>query len=321
MTPVRGCLAETSRKLDTYRCMREERRERGIGPGHQALSDEDLVVRYGGAASQPDDARHLCVIIATMGRDQELVATIASLGKHAEKLIGQVIIVFDGVAPRPSVINELNQLAPCPMIVVEHDHPPAGPSRCRQVVIMYVTREFVAFLDDDTEITRPWARAVEMALTSGWTAITGVIVGRDRTVLSRARQMRYQRRYDGLTTGDVVSFVAGGNSVMATALLRTHPSFMTDGASTSDSLGMVLAASGTGTRFVADMEVLHVHDRGWRSAIANAWRAGKVQGRKALTIWPAVDAREVGASVVNIALWCVCVAGCASALVDVARRD
>jgi hypothetical protein len=297
--------------------MREERDDRRIRLGHDELCADDLRVRYCGAVPQPHDAGKLCAVVATVGRDRELVATMMSMANDAGKLIGQVIIVFDGVAPRASLIDDLSRLAWCPMIVAEHDRRPAGPSRCRRVAMSYVMREFVAFLDDDTEPTESWANAVQAALARGWTSITGVIVGRDRTVLSRARHMRYRQRYEGLRTGDRVSFVAGGNSVMATALLREHPGFMTDGASTSESLGAVLAARGKATRFVADMAVRHVHDRGWRSAIANAWRAGKVQGRTALTSWPAVDAGELGASVVNVVLWCICVTSSLRALVGV----
>jgi glycosyltransferase involved in cell wall biosynthesis len=72
--------------------------------------------------------------------------------------------------------------------------------------------DILGFLDDDARVYADWFEIGHRHLKPSLGAITGRVVGFDQGVVARARQYRYEKRYQEISSGEKVQFLAGGNS-------------------------------------------------------------------------------------------------------------
>lgn len=112
-------------------------------------------------------------------------------------------------------------------------------------------------------------------MAGGRAAVTGRVERIADDVLTRARQARYERRYQDIGDGDPVPFLAGGNAVVRSDVFAAVGGFP-DVRSMSDS-GIVrrIEASGGSCHFVPGLRVEHWHNHGWRVAAREAFLAGR----------------------------------------------
>lgn len=217
------------------------------------------------------------VIVPTIGRWDTVAHLLADLDLAAvmANLEVEVLVVGDGMD-----VATVERELPIPRgarIVVRLFglRVRSGAAAARNLGISRASAPTLVFLDDDVRVTGGWAGALRAIIEAGWTCATGPVTSHDTSLLSRAREDRYRRRYEGLATGDPVGFFAGGNSVICTAVLRSVDGFPEIPVGSDTAMLARIEPTGHVCRFAADLRVSHTHDRGWRTALETAWRSGR----------------------------------------------
>jgi glycosyltransferase involved in cell wall biosynthesis len=212
-------------------------------------------------------------VIPTIGRWGSIANILEDLGA-VDKFSIETIVVGDGL-PLKVVREELDLIGAagrssfCEALPVQ-----SGPARARNRGIAIATAPHIVFLDDDVRLAHGWDAALSALLDAKWQCVTGPVTSNERGVLARAREDRYRRRYSGLTTGDTVNFLAGGNSVIAADLIRVVGGFPDFRVGSDTAILERLRAQDVVCRYSQGLAITHTHDRGWSIALATAWRAG-----------------------------------------------
>ena len=258
---------------------------------------------FGDGVTHGNTERSLSVVIPTVGRREELSRSLRTLVEVAGSLVSEVIVVFDGARPWQGLDELLGRI---PLVVLWNDEV-RGAAICRNEAAARARASYLAFLDDDVMPTARWATAVSDAVERGDPCITGPILPLDDTVLSRARDQRYRRRYAQLRCGTAVQFFAGGNGLVRTDLFRRLGGFPDVPAGSDNGLLRRLREQSTNScSFCWGMSVWHRNDRGARAAVRAAWHSGAVERRAEGTLAaPVLDLYELESSAVNAALWLV----------------
>lgn len=212
--------------------------------------------------SQHDRTATVSIVIATLGRWGELQRTLEHVRHGAATRDWEIMVISDGGGEAPPPICRLATCVSRPHHGVWHARN-EGAQRARGT--------YLIFIDDDIEVDEQWTRAVDSAVERASTAVTGPIIGRDRSVLSSARAMRYDRRYRGLRCGDPVGFLAGGNTVVQRECFLAAGGFPTDGPGADNGLVERLEAR---PQFCWGLAVGHRNDRGVFAAATAAFKSG-----------------------------------------------
>lgn len=243
----------------------------------------------------------LSAVIPTIGRPSELPRTMQTLRQHAGPWIAEVVVVCNGLPDALYGIEGLHgmvvlKLGPTPSVWAARNAGARVASSC-----------WLAFLDDDVQISRSWASAFAMAASEGWRAATGPVRARSSTPLSRARDLRNRRRYAGVTCGTPVEFLAAGNCIVRRDAFLAAGGFPDGGTGSDNRLARSLSEQGNPCCFSPLLDVVHEHDRGYRAAFANAWRSGADQCDRLQDVGvPAVRFREAefwAPSALNVMMW------------------
>lgn len=228
------------------------------------------------SGSAMPNTRAISVIIPTIGRWQSIAKILDDLVCAAAEadLEVEVLVVGDGI-DQQILERKLPQIRDARVVLRTLGLPVrSGVAVARNAGLALASAPTTVFLDDDVRLTALWPKALRAILEAGWTCATGPVTSDDDSLLSRAREDRYRRRYETLATGDFVSFFAGGNSVISRDVLRDVDGFP-DVPVGSDSVMLArIAHAGHVCRFAADFRVTHTHDRGWGVALGAAWRSG-----------------------------------------------
>lgn len=232
-----------------------------------------------GHAVSTIEGLRLSVVVATRDRPDDVNQLLASLAaSDSTHLVSEVVLVDDASQrPLDAPRSEL------PVSVVRN---PArlGAALSRNHGATLATGAMLAFLDDDCRVTSTWCEVAESHLVSGRRAVTGRIMPFDDSPVSRARQYRYERRYDALRSGGPVTFFAGGNSLIDRRLFLAVGGFPDQPSASDNALVARLHEQDEPVLFDPALQVLHRNGKGMRTAIREAWRAGRaVTDRGAFT--------------------------------------
>lgn len=238
------------------------------------------------------------VVIPTIGRVNELRETLTRLLTVAGEFIDQIVVVGDGVQ------LERDRLPLDARIRVEHLPSAQGAAACRNFGAQWALTSHIVFLDDDVLVASEWASSLRRWMSTDMFCVTGPIVGRDESVLGRARQLRYDDRYDGIACSDPVAFLAGGNSVIPARLFREAGGFPTLKVGSDTAFVRAPGVDADSCRFCWQLGVLHRNDRGWRAAVLAAWLSGATDARACLRgpRWPRLAWTDPAASLTNLVL-------------------
>jgi glycosyltransferase involved in cell wall biosynthesis len=219
--------------------------------------------------------RDLALIIPTQDRPDDLAACLASVAAYAPTCLREVVIVDDGVG---GAAEAPGAIARAPLRVERNPVPiGAAASRNRALGLLGPSVEIVGFLDDDVRLTPDWFVSALTELSEDRGALTGPVRRFDSSLLARARQLRYDRRYAGLEDGDRVPFMAGGNCVVWRHAIDAVGGFP-EVPTMSDTLFLaMLERLDLGCHFSSDMSVWHRNSKGLRKAVQDAWMAGGLQ--------------------------------------------
>jgi glycosyltransferase involved in cell wall biosynthesis len=221
------------------------------------------------------------VIIPTVGRWESISAVLSDLA-DLDGLELEIIVIGDGL-PLTEMQDELAaRLPPLPNMIVLSLPTKSGVAAARNTGIAAATMPTLVFLDDDIRLGPRWGEALCSILDAGWMCSTGPVTSDEKSLLARAREDRYLRRYAGLKAGDSVDFFAGGNGVIAGRLLRDIGGFPPVRTGSDTAVLQQLAHHGVNCQFEPRLAVIHTHDRGWRTALAVAWGAGSQADRSRL---------------------------------------
>jgi hypothetical protein len=183
----------------------------------------------------------------------------------------EVVLVLDGGEPPPeSLWAGLG-----PRVHLEVLGTRSGAGAARNAGARRARGEFLLFLDDDVRITTRWWPALLAHLEAGHQVLTGTVTTDERSLLSQAREHRYRARYAGVRAGHPVDFFAGGNSVVPRELFLRLGGFPDSDVGSDNRLVTRVTSAGRHVVFAPDLAVVHVHDRGWRPAVTNAFRSGR----------------------------------------------
>lgn len=214
----------------------------------------------------------IALIIPTVGRPDDLHACLQSIEREANASLAQVIVVDDG-APEPVAVP--SHLAGAPVSCLRNpEQRGAAYSRNLALTALVPDADALGFIDDDARLCPGWFDMAGRELTRDRGAITGPVRRFDRGLISRARQLRYDRRYAPLAPGQAVDFLAGGNSVVWRDLLERAGGFPDVPTMSDRLLVRRLEAQGFHCHFVPELCVLHRNSKGLRVAVREAWRAG-----------------------------------------------
>ncbi len=249
----------------------------------------------------------IALIIPTLGRLGDLEACLQSIECQVNEHLAQIILVDDGVAT-PVVAPA--RLAGVPVRCLRNpSRRGAAYSRNRALKALADDVDAVGFVDDDARLCPGWLEIARAELTPERGAVTGPVYRFDEGLVSRARQLRYDRRYAPLAPGEAVSFLAGGNSLVWRILLERGGGFP-DVPTMSDGLFVKrMEAQGRRCHFVPELYVLHRNSKGLRVAAREAWRAGLLDATRSSALArlgagfrAAFSSRDVPAALLNVAL-------------------
>ena len=251
----------------------------------------------------------IALIIPTIGRPDDLEACLLSIAREADDCLAQVIVVDDG-ASQPVMAPK--KLAGVPVVCLRNpQRRGAAYSRNLALTVLADDVDAVGFIDDDARLCPGWLEVARRELTRDRGAITGPVRSFDGGLVSRARQLRYDRRYASLAPGQAVAFLAGGNSLVWRDLLERAGGFP-EVATMSDRLFLQrLEAQGFRCHFVPEMYILHRNSKGLPIAVREAWRAGLLDNTSLKTSWrarlaagvrEAVAGTDLAAGLLNVAL-------------------
>jgi glycosyltransferase involved in cell wall biosynthesis len=215
--------------------------------------------------------RTFTIVIPTRNRPDDLAACLRSVAEADDGQLAEIIVVDDASAV-PCRIDL--SLAHVPLTVIRHDER-TGPDQCRNDAVSVAAGDDIGFLDDDARMPHDWFAVASAAVAEGMRAFTGRVLPFDTDLVSRARQWRYDQRYTGLDTGQQVSFLAGGNSVVDRESFLRAGGFPVLGAGGDNGLVGRLETIGVGCRFVRELRILHRNSKGFAVAAQQAWLAGR----------------------------------------------
>lgn len=268
----------------------------------------------------------LTVVVPTRNRPVELGQCLGSIAAVPTPGLREIIVVDD--ASSQPVEVDLPLAVPVRMV---RNGAHRGAAASRNAAAWLVDADAIAFLDDDAVVFDDWFWVAQQRLLCDRAAITGRVLPIDHGAVSRARQGRYERRYEGLVAGAEVDFLAGGNSVVWTEAFRAAGGFP-DVATGSDNLLVGALRERGGCRFEPGLRILHRNSKGLPSALREAWRAGACAGpdrvlgskglptrplRAALRAWRQPDA---AAGLLNVVLQLAFEAGRLKALATSRKR-
>lgn len=212
----------------------------------------------------------LSVVVATRDRPDDVEQLLASLAASGSgHVISEVVLVDDASQP-PLCVSH----AQLPVSVVRNPvRLGAALSRNRGAAL--ATGTMLAFLDDDCRVTPTWCEVAEFHLCSGTRAVTGRIMPFDSGPVSRARQYRYERRYEAHEAGAAVAFFAGGNSLIDRRVFLVAGGFPDQASASDNALVARLHDQGEQVCFDPALQVLHRNGKGIRTAVREAWRSGR----------------------------------------------
>lgn len=215
--------------------------------------------------------RTFSIVIPTRNRPEDLAACLRSVADADNGRLAEIIVVDDAsvvpCSPGPS-------LAHVPLTVIRHDKR-TGPDQCRNEAVQVARGDDIGFLDDDARVPHDWFTVASAAVDDGARACTGRVLPFDTDVVSRARQWRYDQRYTGLDSGQQVSFLAGGNSIVDRESFLRAGGFPVLGAGGDNGLVARLATIGVACLFVHELRILHRNSKGFATAAQQAWLAGR----------------------------------------------
>ncbi len=213
------------------------------------------------------------VVIPTRDRPWNLLRCMRAIARTSRAGLTHVVIV-DDAGRRPVDVGRLEHEIDCRIDVVRNDRR-LGAARSRNLGSELIDASAIAFLDDDSEVFPDWFDVAREALDAGYDAATGRVEKIADDLLSRARQTRYERRYDGLRHGDKVTFLAGGNAIMRRDVFVATGGFPEMKSCSDNAIVARIGALGGACHFVPSLRVEHWHNHGWPVAIKEAWRAGR----------------------------------------------
>ncbi|WP_169514767.1 glycosyltransferase [Actinomadura atramentaria] len=262
------------------------------------------------------EPRRIALIIPTCGRPDDLRECLRSVAAEDDGSLAQVIVVDDG-APEPVELPADVGGVP---LVKRRNAVRRGAAYSRNLALQTLADEVdaVGFLDDDARLTQGWFAAARRELTRDRGAVTGPVLRFDRGLVSRARQLRYDRRYAPVEPGQPVAFLAGGNAVVWRDLLVKAGGFPDTPTMSDRFLVRRLEAAGGRCHFVPDLLVRHRNSKGLRTAVREAWRAGLLDDtpldsparrRLAGAARDALAGDQVAAALLNVALDAVYLGG------------
>jgi cellulose synthase/poly-beta-1,6-N-acetylglucosamine synthase-like glycosyltransferase len=223
------------------------------------------------------------VIIPTRDRPDDLDACLDSIVRSCRTAMAEVIVVDDAsTVPVSSVVRVPDQLR---LRVIRNERP-IGAAASRNAAATVATGDALAFLDDDARIPEQWFRVVQRELRPDRAAITGPVLGFDRCVVARARQQRYDRRYQNVSTGQAVDFLAGGNSVVWSHVFGRVGGFPVIRTTSDNAFVRGLHEIGYECHFVQDLTIAHRNSKGLWSAVQCAFLAGHANGAAPLAQRP-----------------------------------
>lgn len=223
------------------------------------------------------------VIIPTIGRPDDLEACLLSIARENASDLVQVVLIDDGAPIPVEATVSIDDV----QVDVFRFEARRGAAFARNFALTKLRPDItaVAFLDDDARLCPDWLKIARRELTPDRLAITGPVRRFDNGIVSHARQLRYDRRYAGLVSGQAVDFLAGGNSVVQRHALDACGGFP-DTATMSDRLLVQrLEKLGGGCHFVNEMYILHRNSKGLPAAVKEAWKAG-ILDESAMTVRP-----------------------------------
>ena len=212
----------------------------------------------------------LSVVVATRDRPDDVEQLLASLAASDPGHVVSEVILVDDASQQPLCPSH-GQL---PVSVVRNDvRLGAALSRNRGAAL--ATGTMLAFLDDDCRVTPTWCEVAESHVRGGTRAVTGRIMPFDTGTVSRARQYRYERRYEAQQAGTSVTFFAGGNSLIDRRVFLAAGGFPDQASASDNALVARLHAQGEQVCFDPALRVLHRNGKGIRTAVREAWRSGR----------------------------------------------
>ncbi|WP_157172865.1 glycosyltransferase [Nocardia exalbida] len=220
----------------------------------------------------------ISVIIPTRNRPDDLRRCLAGLTECVQRLGStpgvtlHELVVIDDVSTRPDALSSVYASDLPKVVLYNRERMGAGSSRARAVSA--ASGDVLAFLDDDSVPRGDWL-TVAGSVTEQRPAISGRVLRFDNGLVSSARQARYDARYRSLSTGDPISFFAGGNSAILTSAFRSVGGFSRSGVGGDNSLAEALAGSGTPAQFEPELVIAHRNGKGVRRAMLDSWSSGR----------------------------------------------
>lgn len=155
-----------------------------------------------------------------------------------------------------------------------------GAAGARMAAVRRARGPLLGFLDDDAEPTPAWLEVLvgELARRGPLNAVTGQILPFQTSLLSRARQARYdERRRGALADPDQpVGFLAGGNFAIAAEAFRAAGGFDERFAMMHDGeFQLRLRKLGGACFYADDLIIRHTHVKTRFEAYVNAFRSGR----------------------------------------------
>lgn len=216
---------------------------------------------------------------------------IDALHRLSTARLGEIIIVDDG--SREPVSVRSHRQTQCPVVIVRNPRS-RGAAFSRNLGAEVARGTVLGFLDDDASIRPGWFQTVEAELTRDRGAITGPVYGTDSTVLARARQMRYDSRYQELANGAAVVFLSGGNSAIWKDRFSEAGGFPNVKSMSDNGLAERLQRGGYSCHFARNLAINHRNSKGWPAAISAACHAGWSQAVHGIQCSTNKKSRRVG---------------------------
>ncbi|MEV0589978.1 glycosyltransferase family 2 protein [Nonomuraea cavernae] len=240
----------------------------------------------------------ISVIIPTRDRSSDLRRCLDALAECARRLDGsdcraklhQVIVVDDASAAAHATAAAGS--SPLPVEVLRNRHQ-IGAGASRRCGVELATGDLLAFLDDDAAPRGDWLIQAA-AVDDERPAITGRVLCFDDSLLSQARQARYDIRYARLERDAPVEFFAGGNSSVLAEVFHEVGGFAREGTGGDNSLAQSMAERGSPVRFRPELVIAHRNGKGWGRALSDAWSSGR-QHAERMTVPQGVRALRDGA--------------------------
>lgn len=211
------------------------------------------------------------VIIPTRDRRDDLRHCLRALVRSGLASVVEVIVVDD--ASRDPVRADV-PFPPGVALRIVRNESRVGSAASRNLAAAAAVGDALAFLDDDARIPEHWFRTVQRELSPARGAITGPVYGFDADLVARARQRRYDQRYRGVSTGDDIDFLAGGNAVVWADAFRRAGAFPVLAATSDNAFLRRMQGTGRRCHFVQDLFIDHRNSKGLRSAVRCAFQAG-----------------------------------------------